>query len=523
MKNSNMLNSIIKKLTSSNVSKAKLEAIADILGIKSKKTTKSVDDSIIASGLQVDKESSFLEKAKINLKTDDIELAKARRQVKTLPKRAPKPAVKKTADTQAQKVYDVIDKIKESTKKSGKHFFYLIHNDDVKLVSMGKTEASTKKAFYQQVAGKDKYIDSPVYIVSINISEKYVEKQDNLIPGPVTLGIKEYKLNDDLELKYGADYKYGVVWYTNDDLRKNKFHIKDFKEVINQIHKRNINIIALAHWRVVELLKDTSRPKTKKKVEVVKQPKQQLTWVEHVKKYAKDHNVSYRDALKAAKSSYVKKQKTKAPKKPKERKVTEHQCEFCNYKTTDKSNMNRHMKKHTDRGKLLKELMSARGLIRTHKVRAVKSKNKDVRDASQAILTKALESERVIVNILKKLESGTLKSSTSKSVAKKASAGTKNKKVPKYADDLISRMNKSYEDNNDEKLGLTRDMITEFNRNDDDIILKVKDLEVDDGEVINSIEMVFDAKMDGYEVALMQEEEIKGKMQSLEYDSFFVY
>ena len=75
--------------------------------------------------------------------------------------------------------------------------------------------------------------------------------------------------------------------------------------------------------------------------------------------------------------------------------------------------------------------MSARGLIRTHKVRAEKSKNKDVRsrNASQDILTEVLESERMIVNILKKLESGTLKSSTTKTVVKKASAGTK--KVPK--------------------------------------------------------------------------------------------
>ena len=350
-----MLSNIVKKITSTNVSKAKLQQIADILNIKTTKMDDSKYLSKIASDLQVDRESSFLEKAKINLKSDEIEVAKARRQVKTLPKRAPKPAVEKSA------------------------------------------------------------VQLPA-----------------------------------------------------------------------------------------------------------EQPKEQLTWVEHVKKYAKDHNVSYRDALKQAGATYVKKQTSKAPKKkPKEKKVREFICEFCNYKTTDKSNMNRHMKKHTDREKLLKELMSARGLIRTHKVRAEKSKNKDVRDASQAILTKALESERVILNILKKLESGTLKSSTTKSVTKKASAGLK--KVPKYADALIERINKNYEDNNEEELGLTKAKITEFKRTGDDIIMRVKDLEVDDGEVINSIEMEHDAKMDGYNVTLMQDTEIKGQMQSLEYDSFYVY
>lgn len=355
-----MLSNIVKKLTSSNVSKAKLQAIADILNIKTTKITTAnavhTDLEQMKRKLKKDERQSFLDKSIVQLKLDEIELAKARRQVKTLPKRAPKPTTKKPA-----------------------------------------------------------------------------------VPTPA------------------------------------------------------------------------------------EKPREQLTWVEHVKKYAKDHNVSYRDALKQAGESYVKKQKTKAPKKPKEKKVHEYHCDFCNYKSTDKSNMNRHMKKHTDREKLLKELMSARGLIRTHKVRVEKSKNNNAREESQAILTKALESERVIVNILNKLESGTLKSSTTKSVAKKASAGTKNKKVPKYADDLISRINKSYGDNNDEKLGLTRDMITEFNRNGDDVIMKVKDLEVDGGEVINSIQMEHDPKMDGYEVALMQDAEIKGQTQSLEYDTFFVY
>ena len=521
-----MLSNIVKKITSTNVSKAKLLAIADILNIKTTKMDDSKYLSHVKADLKKDRESSFLEKAKINLKSDEIEVAKARRQVKTLPKRAPKPTTKKSDDTQTQKVYDAIDKINESTKKSGKHFFYLIYNDDVKLVSNEKTEVLTKKAFNQRVAGKDKYVDSSVYSVSISISEKYVGKPSNLVGGPVALQIKEYKLNDKLKLSYEADYKYGAVWYTNDDLRNNLFKMKDIRDIIKQIDDRNINILGIGKIRAVDILKDTSRPKTKKKVEAkavpsVEQPKQQLTWVEHVKKYAKDHNVSYRDALKQAGATYVKKQKTKAPKKPKEKKVHEYHCEFCNYTSTDKSNFNRHMKKHTDREKLLKELMSARGLIRTHKVRADKSKNKDVRDASQAILTKALETERMIVNILKKLESGTLKSSTAKTLAKKASAGTK--KVPKYAEALIERINKSYEDNNEEELGLTKAKITEFKRTGDDIIMRVKDLAVDDGEIIDSVELEHDGKMDGYNVTLSQDAEIKGQVQSLEYDQFYMY
>ena len=187
--------------------------------------------------------------------------------------------------------------------------------------------------------------------------------------------------------------------------------------------------------------------------------------------------------------------------------------------------MNRHMKKHTNREKLLKELMSARGLIRRHQVRAESSKNKDVREESQGILKKALETQRVATDALKKIEAGTLKTGTTKKTVttKKKTTATASKTVPKYFEEVIKRINKSYEENNEEKLGLTLDMITEFKRTGDDIILKVKDLVVDDEEHISSIELVFDAKMDGYEVALMQEEEIKGEIKNLEYDSFFVY
>ena len=92
-----MLSNIVKKITSTNVSKAKLLAIADILNIKTTKMDDSKYLSHVKADLKKDRESSFLEKAKINLKSDEIEVAKARRQVKTLPKRAPKPAVEKSA------------------------------------------------------------------------------------------------------------------------------------------------------------------------------------------------------------------------------------------------------------------------------------------------------------------------------------------------------------------------------------------------------------------------------------------
>jgi hypothetical protein len=277
--------------------------------------------------------------------------------------------------------------------------------------------------------------------------------------------------------------------------------------------------------QVKTLPKRAPKPAVKKTTDStpIKKVRKASPWVEHVKKYARENNVSYREAMKLAKSTYAKQEKTKAPKKPKKEKKPklEHQCEFCNYSSSDKSNYNRHMKKHTNREKILKDLMSARGFIRTHKVRAVKSKNKDVREKSQAILDKALKAERIAVSILKRLESGDLKTTTAKKTVVREKAVKKG--LPKYAEQFIERINKAYLDNNDTELGLKKDMITEFTKNKDRIIIHVKNLEVDDGEKIDSIMLVQDDKFDGYNVSLMQDIEVRGETQSVEYEEFYIY
>lgn len=252
-----------------------------------------------------------------------------------------------------------------------------------------------------------------------------------------------------------------------------------------------------------------------------KQKKQESPWIKHVKQYMIDNNLSYRDALKKAGDTYNKIEKKTQSKQKKEKKKTDgYNCEFCDYKTTDKSNFNRHMAvKHTDRERVLKDLMSARGLVKKY-TRGLKSKNEDIRNESRIIINKALESQKVAQNILKKLESGELKKTNT---VKKKPMIILSKKIPKYVDELIERINKGYEDSNNEELGLTRSMIIGFKKTDDDIIMKVKNLEVDDGEKIDNIELEYDEKLNGYDVGLMQDEDIKGEIQSLEYDTFYIY
>ena len=66
---------------------------------------------------------------------------------------------------------------------------------------------------------------------------------------------------------------------------------------------------------------------------------------------------------------------------------------------------------------------------------------------------------------------------------------------------MVNRLNKNY----DGELNLSRDMITDSKKSKDgDITLYVRDLEIDDGEKIDSIILAYDEDHDGYNVLLMQ-------------------
>ena len=303
---------------------------------------------------------------------------------------------------------------------------------------------------------------------------------------------------------------------------------------------------------VVEIKPKSKKVKKVKKVEVCEPvSKPRMGWIDHVKAYAAENEISYRDAMSAARESYNKPEKVKVVKAPKVKveklkpekiakikpiKYTKSgkekqifQCEFCKFNSTDKSNYNRHFKRHIDKKQLMMDLMEARGLIKRHGGRAKTSKNKDIRIESQLIYDDAIKRKDTIIDILKKIESGDFKKIT------KIIKGTNNKpvavvecnelttKLPKYIDNLIERINYSYDEDNKIKLKLTKAKITGFKKTGDTILLKVNKISVDDGEDIDAIELVKDETMDGYNATLLQDADIKGKIQSLEYDNLYVY
>ncbi len=112
-----------------------------------------------------------------------------------------------------------------------------------------------------------------------------------------------------------------------------------------------------------------------------------------------------------------------------------------------------------------KGFMTARGFIRTHKIRAVKSKSEDVRAKSQDILEGALAQEKVLIPQLKRLHE---KGVTFKKIT------TKTKTKATFPSRLIEQTNKAYKDANGVELGLTQNHIVNIENDGGDYKLKVK-------------------------------------------------
>lgn len=153
-----------------------------------------------------------------------------------------------------KKIKSKIDKIRKTVDLQGRYAYYLITDDEVKLVNKGHKQSTTKKDFYEKIKNKSKYINNDVYEVELIIDEKYIEKQSSVVAGPVSLHIKQYIINDDFKLVHKYEHKNGAVWYTNADLLEDGFHFNDIKKIIKDIDTRNINILSIGGVRALKIL-----------------------------------------------------------------------------------------------------------------------------------------------------------------------------------------------------------------------------------------------------------------------------
>lgn len=191
-------------------------------------------------------------------------------------------------------------------------------------------------------------------------------------------------------------------------------------------------------------------------------------------------------------------------------------CEDCDYTTSNKSNLNKHvrrvhvgMKDSYTREKLITKIISLKGSINRYEGRSTSN--------NEAVKLEAIERLEVcrkeydIYSQLYKRHFLNIKNGNEQNV--KIKKNIKHKRMD-IDDDMIKRINESYED----KLNFTMQNITNINKNDDEINIYVN-LTVDDDEPIDLIKLVKDNILDAYKAFLMQDTDYG--MQ--EYESFYVY
>ena len=168
-------------------------------------------------------------------------------------------------------------------------------------------------------------------------------------------------------------------------------------------------------------------------------------------------------------------------------------CDKCNYNTDQRTNMIRHKRKHRKAESLMKELVMARGLIRTYNTLCIRM---NIDGQKKGFLEMLLEFENRMLNKLKKF-------------------GAMYKQLVFISDDIIAATKVAYNRQRGDHIDLSNDTVTSVEKNDRGYILKTINLIVDDDQHIDEVVFKWDDYINGYTVDLIQEDDL--------YDTFFVY
>lgn len=264
-----------------------------------------------------------------------------------------------------------------------------------------------------------------------------------------------------------------------------------------------------------------------------KQIRQISPWIAHVRKYAEDNNISYKDATKLAKATYTAQTQVYVKKEKKTKEPQSYKCDYCTYSSSDKSNYNRHMRsKHLDVDKQRIEAVKAVVTVKKH-TRGLKSKNPEkVKEAEQKIAS----AEKKKTEIKKVLDD--LKTKPELTEKKKAGRPPKNPsdakqstpkppkapKAPKInKNDIVKMINKSYYWSNDNDLNLTVENINSFKQTANTIEIELKPgFIVDEVEEIHLIKLVYDISDDHFNATFYQKPTDARVTELIEYDELYV-
>lgn len=198
------------------------------------------------------------------------------------------------------------------------------------------------------------------------------------------------------------------------------------------------------------------------------------------------------------------------------------QCESCEFtvKYEQRGNLLRHNRIKHSREKMILEHVKAKGLMSRHGPRAKQSKSAHVRAESAQIYADALKQKQ---NIEAQFKLKSKEKPNLKRCIKKSPAVVK---TPENLEVTLDRINRAYIDKEKgNELKLKAELIKHVERIHEELVFVLHDgYEIDEGEFVDRIRFVKDARGMGFEVSFLQTiVDTKRGTFVVEYDNVFVY
>lgn len=153
-----------------------------------------------------------------------------------------------------KKIMQKIAKIRKTIDEQGKYAYYLMMDDEVKLIAKGNNKEMLDEEVHNKISKKKSTIGCFIYLVEVFIDDKYVSNPSKIVVGPVHLKIKQFRISSQFKLVHSAKYQNGALFYSNNDIYNGGFHFTDIKQLIKEIHDRHIMITNILGVRAVWVL-----------------------------------------------------------------------------------------------------------------------------------------------------------------------------------------------------------------------------------------------------------------------------
>jgi hypothetical protein len=124
------------------------------------------------------------------------------------------------------------------------NFHFLVCNDEkCKIISSAESKKEAKEKMIEILEPKwEKLIGTTIFLVILEKSKKnWDKKKDILVPGPIMMGISDYKIEKNNKIKMFSSGINSNVYFSEKYFEKNKkIKKKDIREMVLKYQKREL-------------------------------------------------------------------------------------------------------------------------------------------------------------------------------------------------------------------------------------------------------------------------------------------